>query len=69
MYLLTGRYYLYREKLLDILADNGLAFYFPMQLENEGANSLLNQALEIYLKTEAKKSIEKIIAKKKLLTT
>jgi tetratricopeptide (TPR) repeat protein/tRNA A-37 threonylcarbamoyl transferase component Bud32 len=36
--------------------------------DKEKAYSLLNQALEIYQKTDAKKKIEKIIAKKKLLT-
>ena len=36
--------------------------------DKERAYSLLNQALEIYQKTDAKKKIEKIIAKKKLLT-
>lgn len=36
--------------------------------DKEKAYALLNQALEIYQKTDAKKKIEKIIAKKKLLT-
>ena len=36
--------------------------------DKEKAYSLLNQALEIYQKMDAKKKIEKIIAKKKLLT-
>ncbi len=36
--------------------------------DRERAYSLLNQALEIYQKMDAKKRIEKIIAKKKLLT-
>jgi len=36
--------------------------------DKERAYSLLNQALEIYQKIDAKKRIEKIIAKKKLLT-
>ena len=36
--------------------------------DKEKAGSLLNQALEIYQKIDAKKKIEKIIAKKKLLT-
>jgi len=36
--------------------------------DKERAYSLLNQALEIYQKMDAKKKIEKIIAKKKLLT-
>ena len=36
--------------------------------DKEKAYSLLNQALEIYQKIDAKKRIEKIIAKKKLLT-
>jgi len=36
--------------------------------DKEKAYSLLNQALEIYRKTDAKKRIEKVIAKKKLLT-
>jgi len=36
--------------------------------DKEKAYSLLNQALEIYQKIDAKKKIEKIIAKKKLLT-
>jgi tetratricopeptide (TPR) repeat protein len=36
--------------------------------DKEKAYSLLNQALDIYQKVDAKKRIEKIIAKKKLLT-
>jgi tetratricopeptide (TPR) repeat protein len=36
--------------------------------DREKAHSLLNQALEIFQKTGAKKDIEKVIAKKKLLT-
>jgi len=36
--------------------------------DKERAYSLLNQALEIYQKMDAKKKIEKILAKKKLLT-
>jgi len=36
--------------------------------DKERAYSFLNQALEIYQKMDAKKKIEKIIAKKKLLT-
>jgi len=36
--------------------------------DREKANNLLNQALEIFQKLDAKKDIEKIIAKKKLLT-
>jgi len=36
--------------------------------DREKAHSLLNQALEIFQKLDAKKDIEKIIAKKKLLT-
>jgi tetratricopeptide (TPR) repeat protein len=36
--------------------------------DKEKANSLLNQALEIYQKMDAKKKIEQITAKKKLLT-
>jgi len=36
--------------------------------DRERANNLLNQALEIFQKLDAKKDIEKIIAKKKLLT-
>ena len=36
--------------------------------DREKANNLLNQALEIFQKMDAKKDIEKIIAKKKLLT-
>ena len=36
--------------------------------DKEKANSLLNQALEICQKIDAKKKVEKIIAKKKLLT-
>jgi len=36
--------------------------------DREKANTLLNQALEIFQKMDAKKDIEKIIAKKKLLT-
>ena len=36
--------------------------------DREKAHSLLNQALEIFEKIGAKKDIEKIIAKKKLLT-
>ena len=36
--------------------------------DRENANNLLNQALEIFQKVGAKKDIENIIAKKKLLT-
>ena len=36
--------------------------------DREKAHNLLNQALEIFQKVGAKKDIEKIIAKKKLLT-
>jgi len=36
--------------------------------DREKAYNLLNQALEIFQKMDAKKEIEKIIAKKKLLT-
>jgi hypothetical protein len=36
--------------------------------DKEKAYSLLDQALEIYKKIDAKKRIEKVIAKKKLLT-
>jgi tetratricopeptide (TPR) repeat protein len=36
--------------------------------DRQKANNLLNQALEIFQKMDAKKDIEKIIAKKKLLT-
>ena len=36
--------------------------------DREKAHNLLNQALEIFQKMGAKKEIEKIIAKKKLLT-
>jgi hypothetical protein len=36
--------------------------------DREKANSLLNQALEIFRKMGAKKDIEQIIAKRKLLT-
>jgi len=36
--------------------------------DREKAHSLLNQALEIFQKIDAKKDIEKVIAKKKLLT-
>ena len=36
--------------------------------DREKADKLLNQALETYQKLGAKKDIEKIIAKKKLLT-
>jgi len=38
------------------------------QGDREKANNLLNQALEIFQKIDAKKDIEKIITKKKLLT-
>jgi ribonuclease BN (tRNA processing enzyme) len=37
--------------------------------DREKAHSLIDQALEISRKVDAKKWIEKIIAKKKLLTT
>ena len=36
--------------------------------DREKAHNLLNQALEIFQRIGAKKEIEKIIAKKKLLT-
>jgi hypothetical protein len=36
--------------------------------DREKAHNLLNQALEIFQKMGAKKEIERIIAKKKLLT-
>jgi hypothetical protein len=36
--------------------------------DKEKAHSLLNQALKIYQKMDAKKKIEKIITKKKFLT-
>jgi hypothetical protein len=37
--------------------------------DREKAHSLLNQALEIFQKIGAKKEVEMIIAKKKLLTS
>jgi hypothetical protein len=38
------------------------------EVDREKANSLLNQALEIFRKMSAKKDGEKIITKRKLLT-
>ena len=45
-------------------------FYLEEDYEGDRqkAHNLLNQALEIFQKMDAKKDIEKIIAKKKLLT-
>jgi len=63
----TQKWYVW--KFAEFLYEYG-AMYLNRNQEGdkENAYSLLNQALQIYQKTDAKKKIEKIIAKKKLLT-
>jgi tetratricopeptide (TPR) repeat protein len=57
------------DKFAELLYEYGLVY---LERNGEGdrekAYSLLDQALAIYQKMEAQKKIEKIIAKKKLLT-
>jgi tetratricopeptide (TPR) repeat protein/tRNA A-37 threonylcarbamoyl transferase component Bud32 len=61
------KWYLYQ--FAELLYEYGLMHLDRNQEgDKEKAYSLLNQALEIYQKMDAKKKIEKIIAKKKLLT-
>jgi len=56
-------------KFAELLHEYGLMYLERNEEgDKEKAYSLLNQALEIYQKIDAKKRIEKIIAKKKLLT-
>jgi len=63
-----------RQWYVYLFAKDFLYEYARMYLERsekgdrEKANNLLNQALEIFQKLDAKKDIEKIIAKKKILT-
>jgi tetratricopeptide (TPR) repeat protein len=53
----------------EILYEYGLMYLERNEDDDkEKAYSLLDQALDIYKKTDAKKRIEKVIAKKKLLT-
>jgi tetratricopeptide (TPR) repeat protein len=53
----------------ELLSEYGLMYLNRNEEgDKEKAYALLNQALEIYQKTDAKKKIEKIIATKKLLT-
>jgi len=57
------------QKYAELLYEYGLLYLDRNEEgDKEKAYSLLNQALEIYQKIDAKKKIEKIIAKKKLLT-
>jgi len=59
----------YVRKFARLLYEYGLMYLERNEEgDKEKAYSLLNQALEIYQKIDAKKKIEKIIAKKKLLT-
>ena len=59
----------YVQKFAELLYEYGLMYLKRNEEgDKEKAYSLLNQALEIYQKIDAKKKIEKIIAKKKLLT-
>jgi len=59
----------YVQKFAELLYEYGLTYLERNEEgDKEKAYSLLNQALEIYQKADAKKKIEKIIAKKKLLT-
>jgi len=63
-----------RQRNMYDFADYVLCEYARVYLERdqqgdrEKAHNLLNQALEIFQKMGAKKDIEKILAKKKLLT-
>jgi tetratricopeptide (TPR) repeat protein len=59
----------YVRKFAKLLYEYGLMYLNRNEGgDKEKAYSLLNQALEIYQKIDAKKKIEKIIAKKRLLT-
>ena len=59
----------YVHQFAELLYEYGLMYLERNEEgDKEKAYSLLNQALEIYQKMDAKKKIEKIIAKKKLLT-
>jgi len=59
----------YVPKFAELLYEYGLTYLERNEEgDKEKAYSLLNQALEIYQKIDAKKKIEKIIAKKRLLT-
>jgi len=59
----------YVQKFAELLYEYGLMYLERNEEgDKEKAYSLLNQALEIYQKIDAKKKIEKIIAKKRLLT-
>jgi tetratricopeptide (TPR) repeat protein len=61
------KWYVYR--FAELLYEYGLMHLDRNQEgDKEKAYSLLDQALEIYRKMDAKKKIEKILAKKKLLT-
>jgi len=60
------KWYVYQ--FAELLYEYGLMYLERNEGDKEKAYSLLNQALEIYQKMDAKKKIEKIIAKKKLLT-
>jgi len=61
------KWYVY--KFAELLYEYGLMYLERNEEDDkEKAFNLLDQALEIYQKAEAKKKIEKIIAKKKLLT-
>ena len=61
------KWYVYQ--FAELLYEHGLMYLDRNEEgDKEKAYSLLNQALEMYQKIDAKKKIEKIIAKKKLLT-
>jgi tetratricopeptide (TPR) repeat protein len=61
------KWYVY--KFAELLYEYGLMhLYRNQEGDKEEAYSLLNHALEIYQKMDAKKKIEQILAKKKLLT-
>jgi predicted ATPase/tRNA A-37 threonylcarbamoyl transferase component Bud32 len=63
----SQKWYIYR--FAELLYEYGLMHLDRNQEgDREKAYSLLNQALQIYQKMDAKKKIEQIIAKKKLLT-
>jgi tetratricopeptide (TPR) repeat protein len=59
----------YVHQFAELLYEYGLMYLDRNEKgDREKAYSLLNQALDIYKKVDAKKKIEKILAKKKLLT-
>jgi tetratricopeptide (TPR) repeat protein len=59
----------YVDQYADLLYEYGLMYLARNEEgDKEKAYSLLNQALEIYQKIDAKKKIEKVIAKRKFLT-